>query len=189
MLLYSCPELRCQEIQNDSLSKNDTVTFTTEKVVADSAKTRYHSPKKATIYSMVIPGLGQVYNRKYWKAAVVYAGVGVCAYLINFNHKNYKTFRDAYNIRTDGDTNTRDNYTYYSADNLKVLRDYYRRNLELTYIFSTLLYIANILDAAVDAHLWYYDVSDDLSLKIDPFLLPTNKNNYFAGLKITFNIK
>ncbi len=133
----------------------------------------YHSAKKATIYSAVLPGLGQAYNKKYWKIPIIYAGFGTLIYFINFNGKEYRKFRDAYNIVATGDSTNFENNEYvvkYNANltQLQEGRNYYRRNLELNYILTGLLYILNIVDASVDANLYDFDMGDDLSLRFDP---------------------
>lgn len=141
------------------------------KVVSDTVE--YHSAKKATIYSAILPGLGQAYNKKYWKIPIIYAGFGTLIYFINMNGKEYRGFRDAYNIVATGDTANFQNNEYvvrYNANltQLQEGRNYYRRNLELNYILSGLLYILQIIDASVDANLYDFSVSDDLSLGFDP---------------------
>jgi hypothetical protein len=133
-----------------------------------------HSPKRATIYSAVLPGLGQAYNQKYWKIPIVYAVFGTLYYFIHTNGKEYRQFRDAFNIVASGDTLNFPTNSYiirYNAnlDQLRAGRNYYRRNLELSYIITGALYILQIIDANVDAHLHDFDISDDLSLSIEPY--------------------
>ena len=137
-------------------------------------KVKHHSPKRAALYSALLPGLGQAYNKKYLKIPVIYAGVGTLVYFVNMNHKEYSKFRDAYIYVTSGDSsNTNNDYVYkYSKDALLQGRNYYRSNLELTYILSGVLYILNIIDATVDAHLFEYDISDNLSMKLEPAINP-----------------
>lgn len=129
----------------------------------------YHSPKKATIMSACLPGLGQIYNHKYWKVPIVYIGLGGATYGFFWNHDKYSTFHDAYAMRVDGDSSTVDNFEgLYSESNLLDLSNYYRRNMELSVIIFTFVYIINIIDATVDAHLYDFDISDDLSMRIQP---------------------
>ena len=137
----------------------------------DSLEVKYHSPHKATIYAMVLPGLGQAYNKKYWKIPVVYAGFATLAYFIFNNRNEYVKYRDAYDYVTQGDTLFPINNEYvnkYDQEQLLSGRDYYRRNLEFTYILTGLWYIITVLDATVDAHLFDYDISNDLSLRFKP---------------------
>ncbi|MBP7184660.1 MAG: hypothetical protein KBA06_04050 [Saprospiraceae bacterium] len=127
----------------------------------------YPSPKKAVIFSLILPGAGQIYNKKYWKLPLVYgAGFGL-AYAINFNYKNYHIFKNAYSQRVN-DCNC-DNYIgIYSDSSLKIIRDAYRKNLELSYIGSFISYLIIATDAFVDAHLKNFNVNDDLSFKVKP---------------------
>ena len=134
-----------------------------------------HSPHKASIFSAVLPGLGQAYNHKYWKIPIVYAGFGTMGYFISFNTKYYKLFRDAYAYKTSGSTATPVNElaAKYPAATLLTARDYYRRNLEISYIATGVWYILNIVDATVDAHFFNYNINDDLSLQVQSWVSPS----------------
>lgn len=132
-----------------------------------------HSPFKATIMSVALPGLGQVYNGKWWKVPIIYGGFGGLIYSSVFNDLKCREFRDAYLLRIDDDPNTVDQFDgRYSDANLRELVDFYQRNRDLSLIFTGVLYALNIVDAAVDAHLKDFDVSDDLSLKVRPTMTP-----------------
>ena len=133
----------------------------------DTAAVKIHSAKRATLYSMVLPGLGQAYNRKYWKIPVIYAGLGGLLYMGIQNSNEYRRWHEAYLYKVNKDTYPIDNELVdkYDATQLKSQSDYYRRNIELTYIFGSLLYILNMVDATVDAHLFNYDISDDLTFR------------------------
>lgn len=162
-------------------------TVITKKTVADSSALK-HSPKKASLYSALLPGLGQAYNKKYWKIPVLYAAGGLMGYFIIDNNKQFKTYKKAYLLRLDGDSSTTDEFTdSYTDEDLRLLKNFYRRNRDLSYIVAGMIYVLNIVDAAVDAHLFYFNVSDDLSLKISPAICPI-PNNYFAGLNLRLNI-
>ena len=130
-----------------------------------------HSPKKATLLAL-IPGAGQAYNRKFWKMPIVYAGFGTTVYFAVTNGNDYHLYRDAYDFKTGTKTDVsqqaQDEAAKYTEDNLITLRDYYRRNMELSWIITAAWYIVQIIDANVDAHFFYYDVSDDLTLQIEP---------------------
>jgi hypothetical protein len=135
-----------------------------------------HSPHKATIFSAVLPGLGQFYNKKYWKIPIVYTGIGVIGYFALENRSEYRKANEAYIYVFNNETYEIDNdlINRYNSDKnvLREIRDYYRRNMELSYIFLALWYGLNIIDATVDAHLFNYDVGDNLSLQIEPTLMP-----------------
>ena len=159
-----------------------------------------HSPRKATIMSACLPGLGQVYNGKWWKVPIIYAGFGGFGYLAYSNYTEYKSFLTAYKIST-GDLDPKVTPTeyeiqlsqYYQASQLQTYKESYRRDFELYCIILVAWYGLNIVDATVDGHLYNYDVSDDLSLCIDPvFTLPATPNLAFAGgrqtgLSLSFN--
>lgn len=151
-----------------------------------------HSPKKAAIYSAILPGLGQAYNKKYWKIPIVYAGYAGLGYAFYFNQTNYIRFKKAYVARVDDDPATTDNFgSLYSADNLKTLQDYYHRYRDLTIIGMAVLYTLTIIDATVDAHLFEFDVSDNLSITIQPkqFISYNNPKSFLqqdVSLYLTF---
>jgi hypothetical protein len=128
-----------------------------------------HSPTKATIMSAIVPGAGQAYNKKYWKIPIIYAGFAGLGYLAATNNSDYKIYKEAYRLRLDGDESTVDSYVgIYSDEDLVTLKDYYRRNRDLSYICMGILYVLNVIDASVDAHLFYFNVNDDLSMNVQP---------------------
>ncbi len=156
----------------DSLNINKNIK------IHDSQGLKPHSPHKATLYSAVLPGLGQAYNKKYWKTGAVWAGFGIFGYFIVTNNNEYKSFRDAYLYVSKGEQGDPPNdlVDRYTEDQLLAQKDYYQRNLELSVIFSVLWYIVNIVDAAVDAHLYDFNVDDNLSIGIGPAQTPMNYN-------------
>jgi len=144
-----------------------------------------HSPRKAAFYSMVLPGLGQAYNRQYWKIPLVYAALGITTGTFIVNMDNYRKFRNAYRIRLDGNADTVDDYVgLYSDNGLKFLRDAYREYVDYSVLVFVLAYGLNIVDATVFAHLKDFNMSDDLSMKI----VPTIINNQSLGLSLRVTI-
>lgn len=133
----------------------------------------FHSPKKATIMSAVLPGLGQVYNKKYWKVPIIYGGFAVAGYYLNDNLKKIDLYKSAFQAETDGDPNTI-NDTGFTTPQLEDLIDQYKTWRDLSYIAIGAIYVLNIIDANVDAHLFYFDVGEDLSMNIQPFFLTTS---------------
>ncbi len=126
----------------------------------------YHSPKKATLLSLVVPGLGQVYNKKYWKIPLVYAIIGTPLYFALEESKLYNEFKDAYVAEELGNSHK---YTgVYNSTQLNSLLQNHRQNRDLFFVLTAAAYAMNILDAAVDAHLYNFDVSDDLSASLKP---------------------
>lgn len=142
--------------------------------IRDSIPVNVHSPHKASLYSAVLPGLGQAYNHKYWKIPIVYVGFGAIAYFIKTYDKQYKDFRDAYVWSLTDKTTPAPNdlVNKYSSDNLLVGRQYYRRNLEVSVIVAGVWYVLNIVDATVDAHFFDYNINEDLSIQMNPWIAP-----------------
>lgn len=142
-------------------------------------------PNKAMWYSVLCPGLGQVYNRSYWKVPVIYGGAAVLGYLISWQGRMYNDYSNAYYDFMDNDPNT-NSYdrlfrniggTYeWKKNTLRKKRDSYRRYRDLCVFGVGLLYVLNIVDAFVDGHLYDFSVTNDLSLHVDPFIQPANEN-------------
>ncbi len=139
-------------------------------------------PKKAALYSAILPGAGQVYTKKYWKVPIIYGGLITSAYYINESNDFYQLYKSTYLNRLDGDFS--DNLNYSDSD-LRTLTEHYRRNREVSVLLFTLTYILNIVDASVNAHLFDYDVSEDLSLHIQPVYF--SKENA-SGISLSFNL-
>ncbi len=157
--------------------------------IADSILTKKHNPRKATIYSTLVPGLGQIYNRKYWKLPILYAGFGVMGYFIYTNTDSYLDYRCAYIERINGNYNG--NYSElvnkYNESELLSAAEYYRRNLEISVLITALWYVLNIIDATVDAHLYTYNINENLSLRVTPDLLPpATAFRVQPGIKVSF---
>lgn len=168
-----------------SAQKTDSLSVKTDSSIVeipDSLKIKKHSPRLASIMSAAIPGLGQVYNKKYWKPPIIYAAFAVDYYAYAYNQKGYEKYKQAYLYRTDGDSLTIDDFVdIYEESTLKSFRDDYRKYRDLNYIIAAGIYILNIIDANVDAHLFYFDVSDDLSLQLDPVV----GYSAFGGIPVT----
>lgn len=152
--------------QIDSLQQPEKAVFVKETPQTDSTKKAkgkfLPDPRKASLYSLAFPGLGQAYNRRYWKIPILAAGFGTLVYFIRFNNQNYKVFRDAANLRSKGGEDPFINI-YPDISQLRVQREFYRRNRDLLVILTAGLYALNIVDAAVDAHLSGFNITDDLS--------------------------
>jgi hypothetical protein len=121
---------------------------------------------------MALPGLGQAYNRSYWKIPLIYAGLGTLGYFILDNNNKYQAFSEAYLIKLKDPSTSPAVIGYPNglqrAESYRQGRDFYRRNYELSLILTAALWALNMVDANVDAHLKGFDLSDDLSLRIRP---------------------
>lgn len=126
-----------------------------------------HSPKRAMLYSAICPGLGQIYNKKYWKLPILYAGLGTAVYFIFFNEHYYNMYNNQLAAATVNPASS-----IYSTAELSDLVNYYHRDRDLSIIISVGVYLINIVDANVDAQLMGFNVSDDISVHFSPSLLP-----------------
>ena len=157
-----------------------------------------HSPTTATIMSTCLPGLGQIYNGKWWKVPIVYAGLGGLGYLAYSNYYEFISYLHAYEFKT-GDLpenvtlneHETDLASKYADNQLQTYKESYRRDFEFYCILTVAWYGLNIVDACVDGHLYTYDISDDLSLSIDPYLRPTEspiKMPQYAQVGLSFKL-
>jgi hypothetical protein len=140
------------------------------------------TPAKAAFYSAVLPGLGQAYNKKYWKIPIVYGAIGTSLYFYLDSNKKYHQFRDAYKRRLEGYSD--DDFTYLDNNRLIAGQKFYQRNRDLSSLFVIGFYVLNIIDANVDAALIQFNVNENLSLK--PVIEPNNVT-LKANVGLTFN--
>ncbi|MFC5684071.1 DUF5683 domain-containing protein [Flavobacterium sp. MAHUQ-51] len=140
------------------------------------------TPAKAAFYSAVLPGLGQAYNKKYWKIPLVYGAIGTSLYFYLDSNKKYHQFRDAYKRRLEGYTD--DDYSYLDDSRLIAGQKFYQRNRDLSSLFVVGFYVLNIIDANVDAALMQFNVDDKLSIKPNVY---QNNLNYKTNVGLTLN--
>ena len=144
-----------------------------------------HNPHKATIYSALVPGLGQVYNKKYWKLPVIYGATGVLIYAFNFNNELYNKYKIAYADMDAGRITSFENIS--NKETLLRAKDKYRRDRDLNVILLAAIYLLNIIDATVDAHLFDYKITEDLSFNINPSVKNINGQQNACGISLQFN--
>jgi hypothetical protein len=176
--------------QDTTAVKKDTIAsdrFQSQAIVLPQKK---HSPRKAAIMSACLPGLGQAYNKKYWKIPVIYVGFGALAYSLQANQAKYVRYRDAYKYRIDLDPSTTDQYVgIYSDENLASLYRYYHRYRDLSVIGIAAVYLLNVVDASVDAHLFHFDVNDDLTMNIRPSVYSPAPGIFRPGIGISIGLR
>ncbi len=153
-----------------------------------------HSPRRAALYSAVIPGLGQFYNEKYWKIPLIYAMGAFAAYQVKRNHQNFLYYRNAFfSLRDLDPTNDQDAAALIArgqnVESIERRVERFRRDKTYWIILSGLFYVLNIVDATVDAHLREFNINPDLSLNIEPTINRTQFNNFQAGLTFNFRLK
>lgn len=141
--------------------------------------------------SAALPGLGQVYNGRWWKVPIIYGGFAGLTYMAVSNNENMLRYKNAYLLRVDDDPDTVDEFSgIYSDANLQQLKTAHQRNRDLSFILMGILYVLNIVDANVDGHLKDFDVSEDLSLRLRPTLQPAGPNHLpAAGVALTFTLR
>jgi len=185
-------------------AQSDTAYFeaTDTLVFVPEPEVKLHSPHKATLYSAILPGLGQAYNKKYWKIPLVYAALGGLVYAIDFNSTYYSKYKTAYRDYVIQDPN---NTSYLdvkpnSVSEASILpggenaewfegalenkKNYYKRYRDLSYVGIVLVYVLNLVDASVDAHFKTYDVSNDLSIHWEPIVTPIGSQFNHVGLQV-----
>lgn len=140
------------------------------------------APAKAAFYSAILPGLGQAYNKKYWKIPIIYGAIGTSLYFYSVNNDLYNSYRDAYKSRLAG--SEFDQYYYLSDNQLIAAQDFYQKNKDISMLFAIGFYILNIVDANVDAHLLQFNVNNKLTISPD-----INSNNLYreTNFGLTFN--
>lgn len=144
---------------------------------------RDHLPGKATVYSILFPGLGQIYNREYWKLPIYYGGLAVAGYFWYYNNLQYHRFQDDYNAATTPGGHYEGNM---STENLQYYRDYYRRYRDYSIVATVLIYLLQVIDADVFATMSTFDVNQSLSMDVQPAVIqPINSNfttNYTSAM-------
>lgn len=184
--------LKAQDISDTTsvlINSQDTVLLATDEVVEIESDTLENRPSTAALYSAALPGLGQGYNKKYWKIPIIYGSGVVIGYFINYNHQLYKQYRDGLIALIDRDDRTVPFDPRLDRNDYHRAVDYWRRNRDLLMIGTLLLYVMNIVDAHVDAHLELFTVEDDISLYLEPSFDQTAMQTNLIGisLKLRFN--
>lgn len=190
ILVIGCPEMSAQEpvVPSDtttvvknrksaSVARDEPVVKVegspkVERVhTTDSALQRKHSPKIAIALSAVLPGAGQVYNKKAWKIPIIYTCIGGGVALSCYFGHEMKAYEKEYIHRANGETDLLDpGLSEYGDESLISMKKSYTRYMEISIAATAIFYVLNIIDAAVDAHLYYFDISDDLTFHISPYV-------------------
>lgn len=170
--------------------------ITIEEVSYEKKRINPLAPSKAAFYSAIFPGLGQVYNKRYWKAPLVWGAIGTGIYVYSFNNTEYNRARDAFKRRRAGfnddefyDINGDGSGPDISLEALQDAQEARQRDRDLALLITIALYAFNIIDANVDAHLKQYNVDDNLSIDFKPYLdlnPLTNNPNYGMALVVKF---
>jgi hypothetical protein len=155
----------------------------------DSVQVAKHSPTAAILWS-IIPGGGQIYNKKYWKVPIVYGLLDASCYFLTKYATDMMLYRREFINRRDGNTELLiPSLADIPDENILALKQTSQRNMEICIAATAIIYTLNFIDAMVDAHLYYFDVSDDLSLYWSPMVLPNPINtspSYGVSLALSF---
>jgi len=163
------PRISFDEGENYDLVNDSTLT-----AEEDSVKEITKNPKLAGWLSCALPGAGQVYNGQYWKVPIIYGGIGTLVYVSQFYNVRYKQLKndEHYLLAMQAGDSTYNGHSFYGLttenDIVRYMRKY-RRYRDLCYLGMFLVYMMNIFDAVVDAHLYDYNVTDDLALRVEPY--------------------
>ncbi|MEN6568687.1 MAG: DUF5683 domain-containing protein [Rikenellaceae bacterium] len=144
-------------------------------------------PARASLYSAMLPGLGQAYTGNYWKIPIIYGGLITCGYFINFNNIQYQKYKNLY-IEAYNDPQS-EAATKYSLESLDYFKTAYRRYRDYSILAGILVYALNIIDANVFAHFTDFDVSDDLSASFAPVMIYPLNNQFANNLSPTFGLQ
>ncbi len=188
-----------KQLSDSALEKDDSIYVGKKMSQAQKdsiAKKRRDNPKRATIYSAILPGAGQVYNKKYWKVPIVYAAIGIPAYFYFYNKSWYEKCQYALVVTINGTTNV-DSLSKVDPALLPLVqagaensiitnRDNFRKYQDYAVLYFVIFYALNIVDATVDAHLKDFNVNSDLSFKIKPMIMPGPTPS--AGITVAFDI-
>ncbi len=193
VFLFITPQLFAQHKDTVLKIGGETILLADSVIKADTVvKKGMHSPRKATIRSAILPGWGQAYNKKYWKIPIVWGALGTTIGFFVYNRTEYVNSRDAYRYLLDTNL-TREQalalmkpkFRNAFPESIRQYRNSVRRDLDYTVLVFLLLWGLNIVDATVDGHLKEFDVSENLSLRVNPSYLPaTSQAN--VGLVFSF---
>jgi hypothetical protein len=173
--------VRVEQVKKDGKSKTEKPTI----VITDKDS---KSSKTSLFMSMALPGLGQIYNKNIWKVPIIYGGFALLIYNASENNKGMKEFSQILTNRASGDSTDRF-ITIYTNQQTADIKNTFKNNRDLSILGIVGVYTLNILDAFVSAELGTFDISDDLSLKVQPSFVPrTLVTSGFTGLTLTLNL-
>ncbi|MDC1395476.1 DUF5683 domain-containing protein [Bacteroidia bacterium] len=142
--------------------------FSSQSTTIFNDSNQWDDPKKATVWALVLPGSGQIYNKRFLKAGIVYAGIGGLIYMFKYNTDSLNKYQKILSNKIDGDTTTIDLLPNRTEASIKNDRNFHRRYRDISILGFVALYALQAIDANVDAHLKEFKVNEDLSMKITP---------------------
>jgi len=189
MICYGSFGQNKKDTSNNITIQGDSLIISGGKEIVEVIDTLENRPNTAALFSAALPGLGQAYNGKYWKIPLIYGGGVVIGYYINYNNQLYKQYRDGLYALIDGDDRTVPIYPDLDENDYQRQVDYWRRNRDLLFVTAVIVYVLNIVDAHVDAHMQLFTVDEDISVKLEPSFSQTAMQTNLIGLslKLRFN--
>lgn len=168
-------------------------TLKTEKIAKKRLEKSYVynplAPSKAAFYSAIFPGMGQIYNKKYWKAPIVWGALALPVYYYQINNSDYKRYRNAYRLRKNGlpDEFIVDGVEIVSTQTLETAQEQLRENRDMSLLTGVILYILQIVEASVNAHLIQFNTDDNLTIKPQLIMDPIRIETPCIGLTFKYN--
>ena len=191
MAIAPCMSQRKNNLNTKGISQSDSLQKRIKKS-EDTVKKVKSIASKAALRSAILPGLGQIYNKKYWKLPLVYGGLAIPVSLFSYNKQWYDRTRYAYQVRSNQDTagyaQIWRSLKPLSTESLKRYRNEFRKSMDLSVIYLLLVWGLNVVDATVDGHLRTFDISDDLSMEVKPYI-PANLSSGGLTFKVGFKKK
>lgn len=184
----SCPPLSAMPVAAMEPVWEEEMTFRRDSTDNIKVK-RLPNPKKALLYSLILPGAGQVYNGRWWKVPFVYGALGATVGVYLYNEKNYKSLQTAYQLKLKNEPHEFSNTVLDDASRLRVYRDGYNKDRQSWLIYSIGVYGLQAIEALVDAHLRDFNVDEDLSLRLKPALGMPGPGGMAPGISLTLTIR
>lgn len=182
-----------------SLGSIDTATYAYASKAERIKLRRNPDPTRSVWLGLVLPGLGQIYNQRYWKLPIIYGGFAGCIYAIQWNNKYYQDYLAGYKDIMDADPNTQsylkllphgtDPNSTYARNYLNQKQNYYRKYRDLSIIITVGVYALSVVDAFVDAQLRDFDISPDVSMKVAPTFIENPQSNSLAQSSVGMRVK
>ena len=189
LFCWLCNDTAFAQLQKDSVVKKTTITKKEKLYDSTGKEIKVFNPRTATIRSAILPGWGQIYNKKYWKLPLVYGALGTTAGIFFYNVKTYRLLRLAFLYKTSKDSLDDKlidpQFSKLDASSIKLYRNSFRQNVDYSVIFFIVFWGLNVVDATVDAQLKAFDVNDNISLKISPGYSPMANT---SGISLVMDI-
>jgi hypothetical protein len=194
LLCICCSFLQAQEKDSivNTTATSITLADSVVKPIDTSKKIMLHDPRKATFRSAVLPGWGQAYNKKYWKIPIVWGALGTCIGFFIYNRNEYVDARNAYRLKLDTTITPaqalalmKPKFRPVDPEGIRQYRNGVRQNVDYSVLFFLVCWGLNVVDATVDGHLKEFNVTENLSMRINPTYVPLTRQ---SGVSIVMRL-